>query len=198
MTKRKKTIYAAILALGAAALLIDRLLSPPSVQLAAASDRPLTALGVETPEAPAASVAAAPVPAPRRRPSERSEDSPFLPVRDLFATTDTVRTALLGVPDDPLSPNPLSGPGGLADVATAAIFEQEHRLTGVMVRAAGFSPRGDLSIAVVDGVWLRVGDTLDGCKLIDITGAGVSFQCAGGVASLSAVTRPAAPGDGKR
>ena len=41
------------------------------------------------------------------------------------------------------------------------LFEQQHHLSGVMVNER-------LRIAIVDGVWLQLGQSLDDCKLISV------------------------------
>lgn len=49
-------------------------------------------------------------------------------------------------------------------------FASSHTITAV------FSDDG-LGIAVVDGEWLRVGQSISGCRLIGVDGAEARFQC---------------------
>lgn len=181
MNNRKRTIYAGILILGALALLTDRLLYGPSVQPAAAAGRSLSALGVETSVAPTVSVAAAPFP------DALPAQGPLEHLRDIFTPTERAQIALLGISADR---DPRTGRlrrGGAPDVVTAEKFQQNHRLTAVLVGK-------ESSFAIVDDNWLRVGDTLDTCELTEITGTGASFKCANGLASLSAVETPTTGG----
>jgi hypothetical protein len=67
--------------------------------------------------------------------------------------------------------------GNSPEKATRAIFVSSHRLEAVIVEKR-------LRIAVVDGVWLRVGQSLDGCRLMDILGSEVRFGCKDGEAVL--------------
>jgi hypothetical protein len=190
MSKRKKTIYAVILLLGAAALLVDRAMSASPAQLVAPAPRaagfsprgrPLSESGVETATAPAVSVAATPFP------DLSAHAKPIAHIRDLFAITDIVRKAMFGAAaDNNTRTAEMPGRGRWPGVLTPEAFRQSHRLTAVMLGE-------HTSFAIVDGQWLRVGDRLDGHELIEITGTTATFQLANRRATLSVLESPAQP-----
>lgn len=175
MTRRKKRIYAAILALAGSALLLDRVMLVGPPQAASADNvahRSLSALGVQTP------TARTPPLAPTPFPKLPLYQTPLRHLRDVFAPATLAQTALLGPAHDGAAP----ASGSRRDESGAAHperFERNHRLLAVMVS-------GDVTVAVVDDRWLSVGDTLDGCELVEISGTGASFRCPNGTASLSA------------
>lgn len=175
MSKKKKQLYAGILAVAAAMLLMDRLLRGGSVQSAvAATVRTLEALGVETSVRSSASVAAAPFPGPL------PENNVTSGLRDVFVVSQRTRNRLLGLSaDDALNGDP-SVRRVQKGLTSAAVFQQEHRLSGTMV--------GDrVSFAIVDGAWFRVGDRLDNCQMTSITGTSVTWKCADGFSTLSVI-----------
>jgi hypothetical protein len=61
-------------------------------------------------------------------------------------------------------------------------FRASHRVDAVMVQES-------LKIAVVDGRWVRVGDTVDGCKLTRIEGDSVYFECHDGGTAISPTSK---------
>lgn len=171
MPRKKKQIYAAILVLAAALLLMDRALRGGSIQVAsAAMARSLEALGVETSVQSGALVAAAPFPGPL--PEKNIAEG----LRNVFVLNRRMRNRLLGLSEGSSS----SASRGQAGLTPAAVFEREHRLSGTMV--------GDrVSFAIVDGAWLRVGDRLDNCQVTAITGTTVSWKCVDGLSTLSVI-----------
>lgn len=171
MSRKKKQLYAAILAMAAAMLLMDRALRGGSIQTAsAATARSLEALGVETSAHSSASVAAAPFPGPL------PEQVTAVGQRNIFVLSQRLRNRLLGLTAD----GGLSGRRGREGLTSAAVFEREHRLSGTMV--------GDrVSFAIVDGAWFRVGDRLDNCQVTAITGTSVSWKCGDGLSTLSVI-----------
>jgi len=177
MSARKKKTYAAVLIVAAMALLVDRLLVAGSLApAAAATDRSLTALGVKTPTEVSALVAATPFPTALPQFSAAGE------VRDIFSPTPRVQNILLGLEqwEDPRAG--LASSHRKPETAPAKLFEQNHHVTAVMVARQN-------AVAIVDDAWLKVGDTMDGCELVEITGTNVTFKCAAELASLSAVQK---------
>ncbi len=168
VTHSKKRAYVAILILGGVALAIDRFVLPES------ASTPATVIAEETP----------PVTATEQKESESRASVPIpeLPfprglktfglgstIRDLFAAPKAFSDADTenGAPDK-------NGPGALRRVDdernTSAAFVTQHNLEAVLVHAR-------LRIAVIDGVWLRIGDVIDGCTLEGIAGRTARFSC---------------------
>jgi hypothetical protein len=179
MTRRRKKTYAAILTLGALAVLIDRVMLAGPQNAAAEGTverRSLSALGVRTPDAQTPSLAATPFPDVKAR-----RNAPGGNPRDIFAPTAAARQALSMSASDPARRSSRS-PRGDKDVTTAERFATDHRLVAIMVS-------GDVAVAVVDDLWLSVGDSIDGCRLIEITGTTATFRCATGEAALSVLDK---------
>ena len=175
MSKKKKQLYAGILALAAAMLLMDRALRGGSAQVAiAATVRSLEALGVTTSVRPSASVAAAPFP------GSLPENDTTGGLRDIFVLNQRIRDRMLGLNTDDALNGDVSGRQAQKGLTPAATFQKEHRLNGTMVS-------DPVSFAIVDGAWFRVGDQLDNCQMTAITGTSVSWKCGDGVSTLSVV-----------
>jgi hypothetical protein len=185
MSANRKKLYGCILLLGLAGLLVDRLLfAEPSAAVATTSEpEPVDS---EQPDPSAANgpygpttgnpgaLAAAPFP------RELPPLNPNVAVRDIFALTAVARRAM----SDPVGLATSGGP--LADNVrvhgtTIAQFTEKHRLSAVM---AGAGAR----LAIVDDRWLQIGQSVDGCKLLEITGQKAIFQCADGAAELEVAT----------
>lgn len=161
-------------------MLADRLIFGPAAQTAeaSASARSLSALGVNTPTDPLRSLVAASFP------KGLPPVSPAVLARNVFQLTDRARDQLAGLAVDAgASERVLAGrSGGLT--LTPAVFERDHKLTGVLRQGAEW-------IALVDDTWLVVGQKIDGCTLEEVTGVGATFLCPGGRATLSVLpTRP--------
>ncbi len=166
MNKRKKRIYLSILAVAGLALLADRMSSgsaPASVE--ASTSRSLAELGVTPVETETVSVAAAPFPETRGAP-ERPEL-----LRDVFAPTAAVRSLMLGG-----ARSDGARRGGRREAPLS--FEEAHELKGVMSGARD-------SFAVVDDRWLRVGDRVDECTLVEMSATTATFRCPAGDVVLS-------------
>ncbi|MCH7526621.1 MAG: hypothetical protein IID39_04215 [Planctomycetes bacterium] len=179
MAKNKKRVYAAVLLIGALALLLDRVLSSSSPASAQASALTLGSdqaagdgalLGKDAPAATRLATTAF----PRDLPDVGS----IAAVRDMFSITDTVRRAMLGANSDDELGLESGGTGKTDRRVKPEQFEKVHRLTGIMLG-------GEITFAIVDDEWLQVGDQLDGYRLIRIDGNMAWFQCAGGEAALS-------------
>ena len=82
-------------------------------------------------------------------------------------------------------PTALSPDNGAADAldrigpneAGHAAFAAQHTVEGVMIDQR-------LKIAVIDGELRQLGQTIDGCTLVNITDYEVRFECRDGVAAL--------------
>jgi len=175
---RKKRIYGAVLLVGLGALLVDRVfLTPPASAVAsggAAAEgvADASAYPESAADGPAVSVCAAPF--PRGLPEGEGQGPP----RDAFVLTAAARRAMLGIEAGDAE---FFGPAGRTKPQrgmTALEFQSAHGLSAVMSGPAA-------RVAIVDGRWLRVGDVLDGCKLLAITGQSAVFACPNGKVVLS-------------
>ncbi len=178
MAKNKKRVYAAVLVIGALALLLDRVLSSsPASALASAfklgSDQAAgddALLGKDAPVATRLATTAFPRDLP--------EIGSIAAVRDMFSITDAVRRAMPGLNSGDELDSESGGTGKTARRLEPGQFEKVHRLTGIMLG-------GEITFAIVDDEWMQVGDHLDGCRLKRIDGNTAWFQCTGGEAILS-------------
>lgn len=157
MSTTKRNIYLGLIGLAGLALLVDRVL-----------------LGGAT-TAPAEAAAVQPV-------SSASGAEPAASVRDpvprIRFPEGLVSYASGALPRDPFAP-PLAAADRVAVDAkapqraiTQADFAARHTLSAVM---SGSSD----SVAVVDGVVVRAGDSVDGCDVIGIAPRRVRFSCVG-------------------
>lgn len=62
--------------------------------------------------------------------------------------------------------------------ASSKQFAENHVLSGLVVNEAS-------TFAVLDGTWVRIGESVDGCKLRRITGRNAVFVCQDGEATLT-------------
>ena len=67
-------------------------------------------------------------------------------------------------------------------------FEAAHDLGGMLDHER-------LRIAIIDGLWLRIGDELDGCTLSSIVGDAAHFTCHDGEAVLTPIRHGRRKGD---
>jgi len=165
MQGSKKKIYIAVMLLGGVALLVDRCVLTPGVTTPApaAASTPRTAAPSAAAVAPssAETLATLELPFPRTIPPW----DPQAPIRDLFAPysdddgADKRRTR--------------SAPGADAGRETCAGFAAQHRLQALLVQDS-------LKIAILDGAWVRIGESVDGCVLTEIVGNNVRFRCRDG------------------
>lgn len=171
MSRHRKATYLAVMALGGAILAVDRfVLSDGTTQPAVAlAGNPLAATASSSPAQTPAGMPIPELPFPRGL----EPFDPDAPMRDLF---EPPASALDGDPSadkDRL----LLGLNERPERMNSAMFVARHRLGGVLVHER-------LRIAVVDGVWLRTGQAVDGCTLADISGDEVRFECLDGEAVL--------------
>jgi len=156
--------------LGALALLVDRCVLSESVTAppdAAAVERPTVRPVRPDPPNPAA-VSIPELPFPRNLPRFDARAD----IRDLFSASSADlagSTADKGRRRSPRDADPT-----WSDSAT---FVSRHHLQGAMLQDR-------LKIAIVDGVWVRIGESIDGCELTDVAGNKVRFACYDGPAEL--------------
>jgi hypothetical protein len=178
MSHKKKKIYAGVVVLGLIALVVDRILAPGPSPVSAASlvndelpSKPLS-------DGPAGSGQAAadiePEAFPRLSPLSDAQSL----LRDAFAPHSDVLEQLLQTPQEQLL-LPAEPVEPEADPRTsAADFAGRHTLGAVMQGAR-------TSFIIVDGKRLNVGDSLDDCVLMSVTGRTASFECFDGPAELT-------------
>lgn len=174
MTKKKKIIYGIVVGFGLLALLVDRMMvtRPQSVSARAATlpSTPNSAIQVSPNGAsPIELVAAAPFP------QFSVQDLPARSLRDAFTITPAAVQAMGGA--NPAGGAGLNGPSNDSSNHSAAQFGARHKLSAVL-EAGGFG------VAVVDGQLIEMGDALDACELIAITGRQAVFECHDGAATL--------------
>ena len=94
-------------------------------------------------------------------------------MRDAFALPPAAREAMLGD-----SERLDAATGRRVDRRSAALeFQKNHKLLAVMTAP-------DTRVAIVDEEWVRVGQAVDGCRLLEIMGQTALFECADGRAEL--------------
>ena len=187
MTSNKKKVYAGLVIVGFVALVGDRLLTSTTTPApaAAANGGPVTPPvtrggsdgGSNTPGGPAGSVTAAAF--PRKLPAATPTPDANAALRDAFGLTPAAHLALRGPAADPAANKDGTHPAdALQHGMTAAQFTDSHRLTAVMQGP-------EIAIAVVDDQWIQLGQSIDGCTLVEITGRNASFRCGDALAELS-------------
>ncbi|UCC30297.1 MAG: hypothetical protein JSU86_19115 [Phycisphaerales bacterium] len=169
ISPRKKGGYLAVVILGLAALAVDRCVlsggtGEPMVAVAIEqSRRAMTMLVSPSDAAPTLSIPE--LPFPRGLDKWNSQSS----IRDLFAPPVAVlRAESQGTKAD--KDRPGTDRPQHPEQASSDVFLTQHRLNGVMVDER-------LKIAIVDGTWIRIGQTVDGCTLTDVSGNEARFEC---------------------
>ena len=164
MPRAKNKIYIAFMLLGGAALVVDRCVLTPSVTMPASV---AASVAATAPPPPAASAPSADTLATLELPFPRAIPvwDPQSPIRDLFAPFSD---------DDAADKRRKRSPRGAdAGQGTCADFVTQHRLEAVLVQES-------LKIAILDGAWVRIGESIDGCVLTEIVGNKVRFRCRDG------------------
>lgn len=180
MLTRRKRMYVGLMILGAAALFVDRLVLPAGVM------KPDASLA-ETPATPTAGATSDPLPIPELPfPDGLRAFKSDLPVRDFFQppmlrSSDGSRNRI----SDNL--HPLGRRDNEPGRASRADFVTHHTLNGVLTDQR-------LRIAIVNGQWMRLGRSVDGCTLTSIAGTEVRFACHDGEAILKLGPPEAVPG----
>ncbi|MBN1513966.1 MAG: hypothetical protein JXB13_18255 [Phycisphaerae bacterium] len=174
MKPRRKKIYAALIALGLVAVVVDRLLGPGAsdatgaARAADAAPRATGPAGLAL--ADSARVEAAPF--PRNMPAPPTPE----PARDPFAPPRQQ-------PQEPREPGDAGPDGELPGLSAASVtFARSHRLSAVL---AG----GDAGIVILDDQLLRIGQSVQECTLTHVENAEATFQCFDGPVILRVDTQ---------
>lgn len=172
MPRAKTKIYIAFMLLGGAALVVDRCVLTPSTTMPAPAAASAPGLAAQPPAQAAGPTPGAPQLATLELPFPRAIPvwDPQSPIRDLFAPFSDDDAA-----DKRRKRSPRRGDAGKGSCAD---FAAQHQLEAVLVQES-------LKIAILDGVWVRIGESVDGCVLTEIIGNKVRFRCRDGDALLA-------------
>ena len=169
MLDLKKRVYLGLMLLCAVALIVDRVVLSDSVTGPAVVAAAGRASALPASPAPPLSIPELPFPQGIEPLDPTSE------IRDLFAPPPSEpQDQTDAASDNEDSSTPGQNPTGQVP---RDLFVTKHVLHAVMVNER-------LKIAIVDGRWRRIGETIDGCTLTDISGGEVRFECYDGSASL--------------
>jgi hypothetical protein len=183
MSTRKQRAYLAAIGMGVAALAVDKLVLEHPAAAPAEAAANVDAAGPRRPVHAATIVAGGEIPElpfPRNLPAYDGSTlarDPFLP-SGLAADPGGELPSDNGQPADPKTER-------LGRVA----FSLRYRLNGVLVHQS-------LRIAIVEGRWLRIGETLSGCRLVLIGENEARFECFDGEAVLTVINPGRLPGGG--
>jgi hypothetical protein len=165
LTKERKVLVG-ILAVAGCALVWDQCFSGPEADAPAGAEAALVA-----------PVGAPAKPAPTAMGSVE-QTPPLLRLTEKLQAVDREQQLSITPLSDPFKiPAAWTGPGAVFE-GTGATFAQRHHLTAIMVSGAR---RGS---AIIDGELVRVGQTLDGYKLVEVTTRSAVFECNQQVARL--------------
>lgn len=170
MSPKKKKTYLAVVGVGVLGLAVDRLVLTDGAtgpQLAQGFSFDVTAAATATPVTAKSKIPAVPFP----------KDIPRLgdgvTLRDVFVKPGTAGAPALDAARTLAEADKSKRPKDLGHAA----FAQTHKLTAV------FSDEGT-EIAVVDGTWIQVGQTITGCRLEGVDVDEALFRCHDGPATL--------------
>ncbi|MHC4696611.1 MAG: hypothetical protein ACYTFA_07715 [Planctomycetota bacterium] len=161
MSPKKKRAYFTVMLISACALVVNSFVlssdlpepDTPTRKYGTASDASTSVPELPIPELPF--------------PRGISPIDPAAEVPDLFAPPHHKRRSDGADADKPAgNAAQLSAPGHLSSTA----FEEAHHLNGILVDQR-------LKIAGLDGQWVRIGTSVDGCTLTDIFPREVTFRC---------------------
>ena len=180
---KKKRIYLGVIGLCGIALLVDRLVITQGATAPAEALAHVRKPSLKPSDADAdrKTVSIPELPFPRMlKPMDPAE-----PMRDLFAPPDN----RLGS-DRTGNARGRRGTGtrGNASSASRQAFLASHHLKAILD-----DPR--LKIAIVDGLWVRIGQTVGGCRLTKVEGIRACFTCPDGEAVLILETAQSRTGD---
>ena len=158
--RRRRNVYVGVMLIALAAFAVDRLLTDSPRLVAAEGPSPPVDVRSEMPlEAGSLPVSIPRIPFPRG--VQRAKMS--VEFVDVFAPP-WVRD---GSPQRGLGPRPEAA---LTRVSLPRAFRERHTLTAIVAH-------GDVHVAVIDGLWVRVGDRLSGCELVRIADRTAVFKC---------------------
>lgn len=172
MNRRKKLIYTGVIGLALAGVLIDRLSSGVTSGVSTAvavSPAPIAGNASPVSEGLASLVSIRPTPFPTPVAQVGLLDGQE---RDPFAISAAALAQLR-----PPNANGRTPETGALDQVTRDSFDESHRLEAIL-HAAGET------VAVVDGVLVRVGQSLDGCQLTEVEPRTAVFDCGDGAITL--------------
>lgn len=170
MSPRRQRTYLAIMALGAAALFVDRFL------LASGATAPAAAQAMGTLAIPVGdgteAVVIPELPFPEGVRAFKFQD----PIRDMFAPPGYRGSEADESAADNQNAKRRGGRerGHTASADFAAANHVEAILTNERIH-----------IAIINGRWVRVGQSIDGCEVTEISGDRVLVDCGDGVAALT-------------
>lgn len=172
---RRKT-YLVLLAVSALGLAIDRfVLTKSTTAPAKASAAPGVPARGARPVPTTDTAASTSIPEIPFPPGLKTADE-HLPIPDLFAPPNLRQRGESGG-GQPHNARTGSGAGGPSEPLPSAAFEKHHTLDGVLIQQR-------LRMAVLGGRPVRIGDTIDGCTLEDVSGYRARFECRDGPAVL--------------
>ncbi len=187
MEPRKKKTYLTIIAIGGAALAVDRcfLSHPTTVTIEAVTAADLLA-SERTPVAPSAApevtFAIPDLPFPRNL----KTFSPRLSMRDVFAPP--MLHSGKNLSQSSTTRDGTSEASSDDSHMSRAVFETNVQLNGVLIHEG-------LRIAVVGTTWIRIGQSHRGCTLARVSGNTARFSCDDGDAVLKVKTHTARADD---
>ena len=177
MSSQKKRLYLAFLLLGAVALMLDRFVfsggvTGPETAIASTGQTGATPIpGIAGDEKPS-------IPIPKLRfPVGLTPVGPDWSIRDLFLPPTLRAQWESGSATDEKN---ASGPETRPDRAGRDEFYSRHRADGVIEHER-------LTLAIVDGLWMQIGQTLDGCRLEEASENEVRFECFDGEVVLRVI-----------
>lgn len=173
---KKKRIYLGVIGLCGIALLVDRLVitqgaSAPAEAFADVHGPNLKPSDVGTGKK-TVSIPELPFP-PTLKPMDPAET-----IRDLFAPPDNSGSSSRA--------GNARGRRGTGSKGDSSPTNRQAFLAGYHLKAVLDDPR--LKIAIVDGLWVRVGQTVGGCRLTKVEGIRACFACSDGEAVLTLET----------
>ncbi len=189
MSKNRKKAYLGLMVIGGAALFIDRFLlvksvSEPSAAVALPAVEQASRLGTAPSPSGSTALSIPEIPFPRDLP-DFDDDASGEPIRDFFAPP---RSTLQEEAEQAATDKESRDRAAHRGLASAAMFMTQHRLEGILVHQR-------LRIAVVDGISLAPGQSLDGCTLVYVSDNEVRFECHDGLAVLKMTDTGAAMRD---
>ncbi len=167
MDPKKKKLYAALLAFGFLALLLDRFVFSEPSSAAASPTRPATDSNTGPAQSSTAHGEDAVAVTPQAFPNGLIA-RPAVDLRDAFQLTPSVLKSMRLITAEDGPEGPRSGKQQ-AQRISADEFSASHKLEAVIHGAS-------VNIAVLDGRWVNIGDVVDGWKLADITGRIAVFK----------------------
>lgn len=184
MSKRKKQVYACVITIVGIVLVRELTTSAgPAVVLGAPKAASRRAPSAEAQPAHQANNAGAYVLVPARFPPNLPQHSAVN--RDVFDLSSVAKEALL---HDPEELDATGGPANRAEHAKQDVtvflpeqFKEQHVVSAV-------ASSGGFAMAIVDGVWMSIGQSLDGCALVRVSGETAVFDCFGENVELSVET----------